>query len=65
MGFDLKVLVFAIGIQGFLHFHLNERLNQLSSQDSQIDFPKFRLPKLPKLSPPKTDNDDDFFKDKP
>jgi HSP20 family protein len=61
----IAVLIIAIGIQGYMLFHLNERLNHITGQDSQIDFPKFTLPKLPKLNPPKTDDDDGFFKDQP
>jgi hypothetical protein len=57
------VLAITLGIQGYLMFQLNDRLNQLSGQNKQAGSSQLKIPKLPKLTIPKSDLDDGFFKD--
>ena len=56
------VLVIILGVQAYMTYRLNDRLNQLSAPYRQTDGIQPQLHNLPKLSPPKLDIDDDFFK---
>jgi hypothetical protein len=46
------VLVIVLGIQFYIMFRLNDRLNQLSGQENQADSPQIKIPKLPNLTFP-------------
>ncbi|MGR8999725.1 MAG: Hsp20/alpha crystallin family protein [Gammaproteobacteria bacterium] len=59
------ILAIALGIQGYLMFQLNDRLNQLSGQNKQAGSSQFKIPKLPKLTIPKPGLDDPFSQDGP
>lgn len=52
------VLVIVLGVQTYMVFKLNDRLNQLSEQKGQPDSFQLKIPKLP-LIPPKPDANDD------
>lgn len=59
IGAVAAVIVIVLGLQTYMVFKLNDRLNQLSGQTSQTDGFEFKIPKLPKLPPlPKPDADD-------
>ncbi|MDD1614646.1 MAG: hypothetical protein LUP98_08340 [Methylococcaceae bacterium] len=59
------VLVIVLGIQSYIMFRLNDRLNQLSGQENQAGSPQIKIPKLPNLTFPKPGQDDELFKDHP
>ena len=44
------VLVIVLGIQSYIMFRLNDRLNQLSGQENQAGSPQIKIPKLPKFN---------------
>jgi HSP20 family protein len=56
------VLIIILGIQAYMIFLMNDRLNQLSGQENQSGSP---LPTLPNLTFPKPTPDNEFFKDHP
>lgn len=58
----VAVLVIVLGIQAYMMFRLNDRLNQLSGQSIQAVSPQIKMPKLSKSIPPKSGPDDEFFK---
>ena len=59
------VLAIALGIQSYMMFRLNDRLNQLSGQENQAGSPQIKIPKLPHLTLPKPGSDAELFKDYP
>ena len=59
------VLVIILGIQAYMIFQLNDRLNQLSGEENQAGSPQIKIPKLPNLNFPKQMPDDEPFKDQP
>lgn len=58
------VLVVILGIQAYTMFRLNDRLNQLSGFYSQTSDYQTKTPNLPKPKLPKSNTDDEFFKDR-
>ncbi|MEY3301612.1 MAG: hypothetical protein RLY73_1043, partial [Pseudomonadota bacterium] len=64
-----SVLVLVLGIQTFMIFHLNDRLEGLTGQANQENAAQAQIqnqtPKLPDLSRPKPIPDIEFFKDQP
>jgi HSP20 family protein len=60
-----SVLVIILGIQSYVMFRLNDRLNQLSGQSNQAGSPQIKLPKLLNLIFPKPGPDNEPFKDQP
>jgi HSP20 family protein len=58
----VAILVIVLGIQAYLTFRLNDRLNQLSGQDIQAVSPQIKIPKLSTPIPPKSGPDDEFSK---
>ncbi|MDD5323199.1 MAG: Hsp20/alpha crystallin family protein [Methylococcales bacterium] len=59
------VLVIVLGIQAYMIFQLNDRLQQLGGQENQAGSPQLKIPKLPHLNFPKQGSDDELFKDQP
>lgn len=59
------ILVIILGIQAYMIFQLNDRLNQLSGEENQAGSPQIKIPKLPNLNFPKQVPDDELFKDQP
>lgn len=59
------VLVIALGIQSYMMFQLNDRLNQLSGQENQVGSLQIKIPKLLNLTFPKPGQDGELFKDHP
>jgi HSP20 family protein len=59
------ILVIILGIQAYMIFQLNDRLNQLSGEENQAGSPQIKIPKLPNLNFPKQVPDDEPFKDQP
>lgn len=55
-------LVIVLGIQAYITFRLNDRLNQLSGQNNQASSPQIKIPKLSNPISPKSGPDDEFFK---
>ncbi|MGZ8906847.1 MAG: Hsp20/alpha crystallin family protein [Methylobacter sp.] len=60
----VAVLVLVLGIQGYMTYRLNDRLNQMSGSYSQINAPQAKTSNLPKPALPKLD-DEEFFKERP
>lgn len=58
------VLVLVLGIQTYMMFRMNDRINQLSGSYSQVGIPQAGTSNLPKPNLPKL-ADDEFFKDHP
>ncbi len=57
----VSLLVIALGIQAYLMYRLNDRVNQLTERSNRVDDLS-----MPDLIPPKSSaDDDDFFKDQP
>ena len=52
----VAVLVIVLGIQAYMTFRLNDRLNQLSMQGDLAVSPQIKIPKLSKSIPPKSVN---------
>ena len=59
------VLVIVLGIQSYMMFQLNDRLNQLSGQENQAGSHRIKTPKLPNLTFPKPGQDEELFKHQP
>jgi HSP20 family protein len=59
------VLVIILGIQAYMIFQLNDRLNQLSGQENQAGSPQLKIPTLPNLPFPGKGQDNELFKDHP
>lgn len=55
-------LVVVLGIQAYMTFRLNDRLNQLSVQYNQASNSQVKTPNLPKPNFHQPDLDDEFFK---
>lgn len=53
------VAIIVLGIQTYMVFKLNDRINLLSGQAGQADSFQFKLPALPKLAEPKPNANDD------
>ncbi|MFZ2406679.1 MAG: Hsp20/alpha crystallin family protein [Methylobacter sp.] len=60
----VAVLVLVLGIQAYMTYRLNDRLNQMSGSYGQITAPQAKTSNLPKPTLPKLD-DEEFFKERP
>ena len=56
------VLVIILGIQTYMIFRLNDRLNQVTDSNTLADSAQSKIPGLSKPIKPLPDQDDDFFK---
>ena len=61
----VSVLLIILGVQAYMLYQLNHRVEQLTAQKPPVDQFQSRLPQLPKPKLPKPFDDDDFFKDQP
>ena len=59
------VLVIILGIQAYMIFQLNDRLNQLNGQENLAGSPQLKIPKLPNLPFLGKSQNDELFKDHP
>lgn len=58
----VAVLVIILGLQSYMIFRMNDRLNQLSGQNITIDGDQIKIPDLSRPSLPAPNFNDDFFK---
>ncbi len=59
------VLVIILGIQAYMIFQLNDRLEQLNGQENVASSPQLKIPTLPNLPSPGKGQTDKLFKDYP
>lgn len=58
-------LVIVVGIQIYMTYRLNDRLNKMNVPYSQASAPQSKTSNLPKPNLPKSGLDDEFFKNRP
>ena len=56
------ILIIVLGIQGYMTFRLNERLNQLTAYSDQYSSAKRKIPNISKSIPPASGLDENLFK---
>ncbi len=59
------ILIIILGIQDYMIFKLNSRINQLNARDYQAYSSQIKMPTPPNLTLSQSDWDDEFFKNHP
>ena len=58
----VAVLIIILGIQSYMMFRMNDRLNQLTDRATPLESTQIKIPNIAKPTTPTPNFDDDFFK---